>query len=960
MRLSHPTILPAARTVRFTFEGQEIAALEGETVAAALSAAGITTFRVTATGAPRGLYCGMGACFDCVVTVDGRIGRRACLEKARDGTAVTAAAPDDLVLADFPPGDDAEDRPCDILVVGAGPAGLSAAITAAKAGAHVIALDERDVPGGQYHKPLAPSHADTAPDPQFREGAALRHEAEQAGVTILTSVTVWAAFAPDEIAAIVGGAAVTFRPKRLILAPGAHERPTPVPGWTLPGVMTTGALQTLARAQRVSPGETVVIAGNGPLNLQLAYELIAGGVRVAAVIEAAPFPGLAGLRQAWTMLRTAPGLARQGLSYVTALRAAGVRILWGSRVIALEGQGRVATVRLQTPAGEETLHADTVALNLGFQPETALARALDIPHRFVDTGLGHLATEADAEGRCALPEVFAIGDGATLGGSRIALAKGRIAGAAAARDLGLAAPADTKSAHEVAQAQLFQDALWTLFRPPGPELLADDTIVCRCEEVTAGRLREEISHGLVSIAALKRATRAGMGRCQGRFCAASIARLCPDQPSADAFAAPRVPVKPVPAAALMFEVGEFEAPLLQAPAPNQRRVPIEPTPHADRHADIVIIGGGAVGLSAAYYMAQEGADVLVIDRDEAGLAASTANAGSLHVQLIPYDFGVPGTPEDGGHAAHTLPLGPQSVALWNAIAAEAGETLGISTPGGLVLADTPERLEWLRGKTALERRYGVRTEIIGANELRRLAPHLAPNLAGAVYCPGEGRIDPLRGTMALARLAQTKGARLLKGAEVAALEHDGAKWRVRTSKGDVLAGKVVNCAGPWGAVIGAMVGLDLPVTGTVQQVIVTEPAPRMVEGLVAMAGRHLSLKQQDSGGLLIGGGWFGSFDPKDGRTRNLRRNIQGNLWVAAQALPALRGLQIIRSWTGINTALDRAPLLGDVPGIPNYYNALTANGYTLGPIAGKLTADTVLHGSAINPWYRIERFAGQN
>ncbi len=155
-----------------------------------------------------------------------------------------------------------------------------------------------------------------------------------------------------------------------------------------------------------------------------------------------------------------------------------------------------------------------------------------------------------------------------------------------------------------------------------------------------------------------------------------------------------------------------------------------------------------------------------------------------------------------------------------------------------------------------------------------------------------------------------------------------------------------------------MVGLQLPITGTVQQVIVTEPAPRLVEHLVACAGRHLSLKQQDSGGLLIGGGWFGSYDAADGRTRNLRQNIQGNLWVAAKVLPALRGLSIIRSWTGINTAIDRAPLLGEVPGLPGFFNAITANGYTLGPVAGRITADALLHGEAVDPRYRIERFAG--
>ena len=956
MRLANPRIRVASSLLTIRFDGRSIPALEGETIAAALSAAGILAYRHTASGAPRGLHCGMGACFDCVVTVDGRIGRRACIEKVADGMQVTGAAPAELApLAPEPARETAADRACDILIVGAGPAGLAAAIAAAEAGASVIVLDERDAPGGQYHKPLASSHASATPDAQFREGSALRARAERAGALIETGATVWGAFGAQEIATVLRGIAVTFHPRRLILATGAHERPVPLPGWTLPGVMTTGALQTLARAQRVSPGRRVLIAGNGPLNLQLACELLAGGAEIMAVVEAAARPGGRTLRQAWAMLSAAPAIARQGLGYLATLRRAGVPVLWGSQVVALEGDTMFAAARIVTPTGERRIAADVVAINLGFQPETGLARALDVPHRYIDSGLGHLATEADTDGRTTVEGVFAIGDGASLGGARVALQRGRLAGLAAARDLGFTAPDEPAVHAALARAVAFQDALWSLFAAPPPGPIADSTIVCRCEEVTAGRLRREIAGGLVSLPALKKATRAGMGRCQGRFCAATIARLCPHAPTAEAFAAPRVPVKPVPAAALMFEAPEFEAPLLLKPTAPTRRVAIPDLAAEHHHADILVIGGGAVGLSTAYYLARDGADVMVVDRDEAGLAASTANAGSLHVQLLSYDFN-DDTPTDGGPAAHTLPLGPRSIALWKEIAAEAGETLGISTPGGLMLADSGKGMNWLRAKAAMEARWGIETHVIGANELRNLAPHLSDNMVGAVFCPTEGRIDPLRGTMALRRLALKHGARLLPGAEVSTIASDGDAWRVETSRGSITAGRVVNAAGPWGARIGGMVGLDLPVTGTVQQVIVTEPAPRLVEHLVAYAHRHLSLKQQDSGGLLIGGGWFGAFDPADGRSRNLRRNIEGNLWVAAQVLPALRGLSIIRSWTGINTGIDRAPLLGEVPRLPGFFNALTANGYTLGPVCGQITAEAVLRGETVDVRYQLARF----
>lgn len=951
MRLSHKTIRPVGQSISFRFDGRQIDALEGETVAAALSAAGIVAFRRTASGTPRGLHCGMGACFDCLVTVDGKLGQRACMTKAAAGMEVVSVPPTHLTpLGEAP--QTAAEQTCDVLVVGAGPAGLSAAIAAAESGAAVVLLDERAIPGGQYAKALAPSQNNSMPDAQFRLGIELRERAAKAGVRIETEAIAWGAFAPDEIGVLLRGTAVTFRPRRLILAPGAHEAPVPIPGWTLPGAITTGALQTLVRTQRVLPGSRVLIAGNGPLNLQLACELLDAGIRPVAVVEAAARPGLAAWRTAWTMARHAPDLARDGFTMLARLKRAGVQVHWGTRLTALLGTDRVEAAEL---AGAR-IAVDLVAQNAGFQPETGLARALGIPHRFVDGGLGYLATQTDADGRTAVPTVFVIGDGAAIGGARVAQARGRLAGLATAHDLGMRTPDDPGARTALQHALAFQDALWQLFRPAAPlPLPADATIVCRCEEITAGRLRAELAQGLTSLPALKKATRAGMGRCQGRFCAATIARLCPGLPDDRAFAAPRAPLRPVPAAPLMLEAPEFAAPLLTEPPPPRWLHPLPPLPVEQRRADIAVIGGGLAGLCSALYLAQGGADVLVIERDEAGMAASTANAGSLHVQLLSYDFN-DDTPEDGGPAAYTLPLGPRSIALWKEIAAAAGEDLGIRTEGGLMLAENPADMDWLLRKSAMERRWGIESHVLGANELRELAPALDGRLVGADFVPAEGYGDPLRGTLAVLNLAQRAGARLLRGAEVQAIERDGAAWRVRTSKGEVQAGRIVNATGPWAARIGGMVGLDLPVTGTVQQVIVTEPAPALTRHLIALANRHLSLKQQANGSFLVGGGWFGGFDPDTGRSQALRRSIEGNLWVCGRVLPALHDLHFVRAWTGVNPAIDRAPILGETPGRPGFFNTVTANGYTLGPVVGRITADLLLHGEPVDPRYRLERF----
>ncbi|MBM3523482.1 MAG: FAD-dependent oxidoreductase, partial [Alphaproteobacteria bacterium] len=783
MRLVHPAFEPAAPTVAFTYDGREVTGYEGETIAAALSAAGILELRHATGGTRRGLWCGMGACFECLVTIDGQGSQRACLAKLRAGAVVTSTAPAAplTALAPEPAVATIEHRP-DLLVVGAGPAGLAAALEAAHhltpqpGDGRIVVLDERPAPGGQYFKQLASTHRFAGgrfADRQFRDGAALIREVRAAGVEILSDASVWGAFAADEIAALVEGRSTLFRPKQLILAAGAYERPVPMPGWTLPGVMTTGALQTLARAYRVAPGRRVVVAGNGPLNLQTAVELLDGGVAIAAVIERAAAPDARQLRRLATMVLAAPDLALDGARLLLRLRRAGVPVLWACEVAAAEGDGRLARVTVRGADGEaRTIEADVLALGHGFVPATELGRMLGLEHRFVDRHVGYMAPSVDAVGRSSQPSIFVIGDGAEMGGARVARARGTLAGhAAASALLGRDVSHDrvTRARRDLARAERFQKALWSLYAVPAFDAaaLADDVIVCRCETLTAGRIRTEIRGGATAMGAIKKLSRAGMGRCQGRNCAATIARILHAETKAPldefAFFAPQAPARPVPLGALAFEKSEWGGHKAVTPPPPLASRAARTRSDTIHQADVLVIGGGVLGMCTAYYLARDGIDVLVAERDEINLQASGANAGSLHVQLLSWDFGAKAE-AGGGPAAQTLALGPESVRLWQAIERDTGIDCEFRVTGGLMVAENEAGLAFLRAKIALENRFGVEATMIDGAELRRLSPHLGPHFVGAELCPMEGKINPLTATYAAARGAAAAGARVLPGA----------------------------------------------------------------------------------------------------------------------------------------------------------------------------------------------------
>lgn len=563
MRATGSDLRPCEPKLSITFDGVAIQARPGETIAAALTAHGIRVFRRTVAGSPRGLFCGMGVCQDCLVSVDGVPNQRACMTKiTHDLTVESQTAP--ARLASWQ-GRQPASLPCqldpDIVVVGGGAAGLTAAATAAENGASVVVVDERPTPGGQYFKqPISglPGAAD-ADDGQFAEGRALIARARAAGVVIVPAIAV-TAMLPLALGVLWQNRVLILRAGQVIIATGAYERPLPVTGWTLPGVMTTGSAQTLLRSYRVLPGRRILVAGNGPLNLQVALELRRAGADVVGLAELAPAPAWRRAPAALRMALNGPGLVRQGVRQLAELQRFNVPIFFEYEVAAVQPGLLVRlTGAPDSKAAPREFAVDALCMGYGFLPNNELLRLFGCRHAY-DPDRRQLVPQRDSQLQTSVPGVFAIGDCCGLGGVRAAIAEGALAGLVAAHRA-KGRPIDQRGERErrgllrdLARHRRFQTALWQVYAAPRPVTRTADVAICRCEEVTLAKI-EAASAGGKGIGFLKRQTRLGMGLCQGRYCIPeSVEFLCRRSgiPSDEScFAAPRPPLKPVPLGALI-------------------------------------------------------------------------------------------------------------------------------------------------------------------------------------------------------------------------------------------------------------------------------------------------------------------------------------------------------------------------------------------------------------------------
>jgi NADPH-dependent 2,4-dienoyl-CoA reductase/sulfur reductase-like enzyme len=439
----------------------------------------------------------------------------------------------------------------DLIVIGGGPAGLAAASLAARAGLATVLFDENPGVGGQIYRGITstPVKDRRILGEDYWAGEALASEARASGALIVNGATVWS-LDPERIVGVsIAGAARLIEARRVIIATGSQERPFPIPGWTLPGVMTAGAAQTVLKAQGLLPAGRTVIAGTGPLLWLLAAQILRAGGRLDAVLDTTP-------RANW--LRALPHLPdfmlspyfAKGLALLREVRAK-VAVRKTSRIEAV-GDDRLREV----VCDGGRIPADLLLLHQGVVPNVNLALAAGAAHVWNERQLCFQPV-LDAHFESSVPGIAIAGDGAGIAGGTAAAERGRIAAIAAVRALKPeAAVPDPQSVRQRLQREEMGRAFLDCLNRPADSFRQPegDTLACRCEEVTARQVRETADLGCEGPNQMKAFLRCGMGPCQGRLCGLTVTELIAVQrkttPAEVGYYRLRPPVKPITLAEL--------------------------------------------------------------------------------------------------------------------------------------------------------------------------------------------------------------------------------------------------------------------------------------------------------------------------------------------------------------------------------------------------------------------------
>lgn len=368
---------------------------------------------------------------------------------------------------------------------------------------------------------------------------------------------------------------------------------------------------------------------------------------------------------------------------------------------------------------------------------------------------------------------------------------------------------------------------------------------------------------------------------------------------------------------------------------------------ATRSAEVIIIGGGLHGGSAALHLARAGVRALVIEKNYAGRHASGVNAGGVRTL--------------SRHLAE-VPLALASRELWYRIGELVDDDCGFEQHGQVRVAENAEDAALLRARLRTMTDHGYSHEQwISPEDLRTLIPALAPTVQGGLIAREDAAADPYRTTLAFRMKAESLGARYLEGVRVLQVARRDGQWRVETDAGTYTAPQVLNCAGAWADRIAAQWGEPVPLTAISPMMLVTLRMDHFLDPVVLGTGRALSFKQRANGTVLIGGGRRAWVDRDAEWTELDFRSLAEGARTVCDLFPHMRDAIVNRGWAGIEAAMpDEIPVIGRSSRHETAFHAFgfSAHGFELGPIVGRIMADLITTGATDQPIapFRIERF----
>ncbi|WJS87386.1 FAD-dependent oxidoreductase [Paracoccus sp. TOH] len=370
-------------------------------------------------------------------------------------------------------------------------------------------------------------------------------------------------------------------------------------------------------------------------------------------------------------------------------------------------------------------------------------------------------------------------------------------------------------------------------------------------------------------------------------------------------------------------------------------------PHSGRSAELLVIGGGIHGCSAALHAARRGMSVIVLEKDSIGRHASGVNAGGVR--------------RLGRHYAE-VPISQHSMQIWYGIADLLDDDCGFQIAPQIKVAETEAELARLAARAADLRAMGFDHEVmLDRAALRRLLPAVADHALGGLAALRDGFAQPYKTTFAFQRKAAASGVRFHEGCPATAIRRD-ADWIVTTPQGDFRAPHLLNAAGAWGGRLAGMLGEPAPVEAIAPMMLVTNRLPHFCDAVVGATGRLLSFKQMPNGTVVIGGGRRGRADAASNLSEILFPELRLTAQVAAELFPIMRDAQIVRSWSGVEARMpDDIPVIGASARHEGLFHAFgfSAHGFQMGPGVGEIMAGLIATGGTNAPLapFSIARFA---